>query len=641
MRERDVRSDKGSPFGSPPVVIVEKVTTENSVWSGSAEVFQAASTFIGARPGWVFKLGTNGLGYYEDIRDSEIESDLYKDSTDSVARLATLKLAWRGRFDRLPQVLARSPHLWNAAFEDGTTLLHLACYKGDMSFLNLAITEGHLAVDVLGKNRRTPLMWAAGFGHISAARLLLNSKADPQLRDETGATAFVVAAQNVENTAMLFLLAQSDNRDSVLAESDLNGCSAIHWAALRGDLEGLKLLSRFRADLQQVDGLQNTVLHYAVQAEKTPKGALHSGKQMLVWLLQQGVDPAQENSQGQTCMDIAKDRYPRVLTELEAALKTFTAGRSKQKQTKKDDYTPLDLEKGFEDVNEDVVFKEWGVYFPMVVWVGCVSFTVVEYILDVRQLAWGSLWLRWGALAFELCVLVSLVLFFYIACVCDPGRVPLKEYGTGPETYLRALRSGQEIPAKRLCTTSWVLKDLRTKYCKLSGACIQEFDHFCDFTVCPIGKGNHRTFIVLHCIEPAAQCWYLFLCAMIVWQTRGRPATVWDCPQWAWDNAWEYPLMVIATGINAGSLIYVFYMLAAQAYMIANNSLMNEMANFERYEHLWKDSATPELARIFDKGDPIRNVLDFWWFRTRSEIGPRCRAEVREMAAALKDAGAK
>jgi len=353
------------------------------------------------------------------------------------------------------------------------------------------------------------------------------------------------------------------------------------------------------------------------------------------------VDPGNENSQGKTCMDVAKDHEnPDVLVSLEQALKAFTAGRSKQKQTKKDDYTRLDLEKGFQDVGDDVVFKEWGVYLPLVVWICSVSFTVLEYILDVRQLAWGSLWLCWGALAFELCVVMSLVLFFYVMRG-DPGTVPLKEYGTGPETYIRALRSGQEIPAKRLCTTSWVLKDLRTKYCRVTGACVQEFDHFCDFTVTAIGKGNHRMFIVLLCIEAAAQAWYLFLCAMIVWQTRGIPATVWDCPMWAWNNAWQYPLMVYAAGIHVCSLPFVGYLLASQGYMIANNSTMNELANFDRYDHLWEDSNTPKLSRIFDKGDPIRNFLDFWWYRRRSEIGPKCRAQIRELAATLKDAGAK
>jgi len=361
---------------------------------------------------------------------------------------------------------------------------------------------------------------------------------------------------------------------------------------------------------------------------------------LIVWLLQQGVDPGRENARGKTCMDIAKDSdNPAVLSFFDQALKAFTKASSKH--TKKDDYTPLDLEAGsLEEEGNDVVFKEWGGYLPGGLWVCCVSFTVLEYILDVRQLVWESWYLRWGAFAFECLLLASVVLFFYVSRG-DPGKVPLREYGSGPETFLRALRSGQEIPAKRLCTTTWVLKDLRTKYCKRTGACVQEFDHFCDFTVCAIGKRNHRSFIILLMIEAAAQCWYLFLCAMIVWQTRGIPATVWDCPMWAWNNAWQYPLMVMGAGIHCASLPFVGYLLASQAYMIANNATMNELSNFARYDHLWVDFDTPKLSRIFDKGDPIRNCLDFWWYRERSEVGPKCRAQIRELAASLRDAGAK
>ncbi|CAK9039997.1 Ankyrin repeat domain-containing protein 50, partial [Durusdinium trenchii] len=70
-----------------------------------------------------------------------------------------------------------------------------------------------------------------------------------------------------------------------------------------------------------------------------------------------------------------------------------------------------------------------------------------------------------------------------------------KDHGTAPMTVkirigqvdctteiLRAFQlPGDEVPegVKRLCTATFVIKGLRTKYCKVTKACVKEFDHFC------------------------------------------------------------------------------------------------------------------------------------------------------------------
>jgi hypothetical protein len=456
---------------------------------------------------------------------------------------------------------------------------------------------------------------------------------------------------------MLYLLAVcSDERDkdTVLAEGDAKGCSAVHWAAYNGDVEGLKLLNRFRGNFQQVDNLQNTPLHLAVQAERKAVGTGEI-ESTIALLIKHGVDPGQENARGQTCMDIAKERdsdNEGVLASLEHALARFS---KLSKQTKKTDVDVLDLEAGLlEEVVDPMSFKEKiGPFFPGVVWIICVSLTVLEYIMHIRKMAWGSWWLWVPAFMFECGVPVSLGLFFYVARG-DPGIVPFQN---GPEFLLRSLKSGQEIPAKRLCTTSWVLKDLRTKYCKQTGACVQEFDHFCDFTNCAIGKKNHRIFLVLLMIEPATQLLYLFLCAWIVYWTQGVPSSAYDPASswmdagttvitswatWALESGWRYPLMTMNTGIHCASISFLLYLLASQFYIIANNVTQNDLHNWDRYDHLWQnDSKDPAHKNCFNKGDAIINTLDFWWFRQRREVGPHARPRVRDLVAALHDAGAK
>merc|ERR1712216_558239 len=117
----------------------------------------------------------------------------------------------------------------------------------------------------------------------------------------------------------------------------------------------------------------------------------------------------------------------------------------------------------------------------------------------------------------------SLALFFYTA-FRDPGKVPPRiKSASAVEEFMLALNvaalgeppvdaSGHKLDFKRLCTTTWVLKGLRTKYCTTTGACIEEFDHFCVWLNASIGRGNHRAFIALALVELMTQMCHIYLC---------------------------------------------------------------------------------------------------------------------------------
>merc|ERR1719223_2161906 len=98
----------------------------------------------------------------------------------------------------------------------------------------------------------------------------------------------------------------------------------------------------------------------------------------------------------------------------------------------------------------------------------------------------------------------------------DPGKLPARTKGSsGVEELMRALDTdgpSNSMPdLSRLCTTTWVLKDLRTKYCAQTEACVREFDHYCVWLNCAIGRGNHRQFVFLACIEWLTQICHLYL----------------------------------------------------------------------------------------------------------------------------------
>ena len=116
------------------------------------------------------------------------------------------------------QLLGRSPALASSRDDDGTSAVLVACEAGDRRVLDALLAAGPdldvfdaaalglvnqleillgldptLAADV-GRDGATPLHLAARFGHVEAARRLLDAGADPLVSDATGATPAAVAA---------------------------------------------------------------------------------------------------------------------------------------------------------------------------------------------------------------------------------------------------------------------------------------------------------------------------------------------------------------------------------------------------------------------------------------------------------------
>merc|ERR1712157_12061 len=103
-------------------------------------------------------------------------------------------------------------------------------------------------------------------GHIQMAKLLIDAKANLQLHDSLGATWVMLAVQHKQYA--VFLLLMHRGKDSLLGDTDKNGCSAAHWAAYKGDDTALKLLDYFGADMTALDRQKMLPLHRAVCASQ-------------------------------------------------------------------------------------------------------------------------------------------------------------------------------------------------------------------------------------------------------------------------------------------------------------------------------------------------------------------------------------
>ncbi|CAJ1400002.1 unnamed protein product [Effrenium voratum] len=546
-------------------------------------------------------------------------------------------MAERGKFQRLGKMLEDLPHFWQASEADGTSLLHWAAMRDDASFVALALKN--LAVDLPGPQQQTPLMWATAAGSLAAAHVLIASGADIHARDEQGATPLLHAVQHEQRTAMLRVLAAAKEEEvkKLVAATDVKGRNAAHWAAFLGDTSSLKLLSHFGTNLLHLDERRNTALHQAVLGQQPD---------ILEYLMDRGVDPELHNADGASCVDLARDGgHKATISALERLLKPKGIDVHELAETGAAAFKRAE-KLGVNAKDPVQLLKQYG---AGLFWLSCVSITVLEYLLDSRDVAYELA--PQLALGFELGTLGCLLLWLFIA-TGNPGKLEPAPAGRTPglEAYLGLLRSGQVVEASRLCTTTWLLKDLRTKYDTMSGGCIQEFDHFCNFTGCAIGRFNHRQFILLNSLEPLTQLSYLGICVLVAYRPVGMPQ---DFSELLWlpvnmamhmpTAALQYPFMALVSILNVVTTPAVLYLLLSQIMMISINWTVNEHINMERYSHFWVfDSfGNRSAASPFNKGSTWANWMDFCVHRRRRELGPGCPAKIRDLALALRKAGAQ
>ncbi len=131
------------------------------------------------------------------------------------------------------------------------TVLHLAVEKGDIAFLR-AIAKVPESWNVRDRYRRTPLLLAVMNGRQDIAELLLSKGADPNLADDSGATAYFRAAGS--SAAMLGSLLRSGHGPK---NSD-----PAFVATMSGDTERVKMM--VKSIRKECEGRAGDLLSFAV-----------------------------------------------------------------------------------------------------------------------------------------------------------------------------------------------------------------------------------------------------------------------------------------------------------------------------------------------------------------------------------------
>jgi len=150
----------------------------------------------------------------------------------------------------------------------GETQLHHCARKGLTSSVKRLLSIRNINVNVKDDvNRCTPLHWAASKGHIEIARLLLESGAGVNARDNNGNTPLHLAAFYC-HVDILHLLVENG---ADLEAQNNNGYRALHWAADLGHLPIIQeLISSYHVDINARDNDGRTALWLARQGIPHP-----------------------------------------------------------------------------------------------------------------------------------------------------------------------------------------------------------------------------------------------------------------------------------------------------------------------------------------------------------------------------------
>jgi len=126
---------------------------------------------------------------------------------DKTVGLTIFEAAATGKINNIIRLLARDPQLVRAYSEDGYQALGLACYFGHLDSAEYLVKAG-APMNSLSNNevKAAPIHSATAGGHHKIVRMLLENRADPNIREQGGYAPLHIAAQNGDEEMIRILL---------------------------------------------------------------------------------------------------------------------------------------------------------------------------------------------------------------------------------------------------------------------------------------------------------------------------------------------------------------------------------------------------------------------------------------------------
>jgi len=165
--------------------------------------------------------------------------------------------------------------------DDRAILLAPACADGNLAVMRRIIEKDPGAVNEPGEDGTTPLCAAAMWGHAEAMKLLLQSKAAPMTRNETGPRWTPLHAASLQEEGKLCMMLLSANADpnfrdvDGITPGDYASCSEAVWSLFAAN--GCTRSSKEDLLKQGVIRKVSSALEQQLQTENDPEAQASMG----------------------------------------------------------------------------------------------------------------------------------------------------------------------------------------------------------------------------------------------------------------------------------------------------------------------------------------------------------------------------
>ncbi|XP_057788022.1 probable protein S-acyltransferase 23 [Salvia miltiorrhiza] len=403
---------------------------------------------------------------------------------------------------------------------------------------------------------QTALHWAAVRGSIAAADVLLQNGARVEADDLNGYRAVHVAAQYGQTAFLNYIVAKYH---ADFDAPDSHGRSALHWAAVKGFADTIRLLLFRDASQGRQDKEGCTPLHWAALRGNVEACSVlaHAGSKEELMV---------KDKAGKTPVELASDKGHRHI-----ALFLSNALRARSKDWKHRICSTQDGKVGYAPVLFSLVVVN------VILFITCVLFapnlTKVTAIVGL----WG-----WTGVSFA----VGSLIMFARCSSKDPGyiKVGTASHSDAEDPLLSIdLNSNWNGNWSQLCPTCKIIRPVRSKHCAICRRCVEQFDHHCPWISNCVGKRNKRDFVVFLCFGTITATIGAAVALQRIW-TSVLPVPTGE--SWTHFVLFNYPGLIAFLVMDAAIFIASATLLSMQATQIARNITTNEVANAIRYGYL-------------------------------------------------------
>ncbi|XP_048258104.1 fibronectin type 3 and ankyrin repeat domains protein 1-like [Haliotis rufescens] len=208
------------------------------------------------------------------------------------------------RTERTPVTTTKTPATQATPSPADCDVLMDASRRGNLEEMKRLLTL-NVDVNCRDSNSRTPVMWAAGFGHGEVVELLVRKGADVSLVDEGGSSILHFACYAGDMEMVKFVL--SLNVLDIESRGALSR-TPVMYAARWGHRDVLELLVSIGADVSLVDDDGDNILHLVGWG-----GDMETAKFVLSLNV---VDIDARNNDGRTAADVARSGRRRQIADL-------------------------------------------------------------------------------------------------------------------------------------------------------------------------------------------------------------------------------------------------------------------------------------------------------------------------------------